>query len=76
MPVSQRGCVGRLNPQLVEVWTLGRPIHPQYFHIVEAVCGNRGSVGASLRGWSQVSGCGGVGSPLAAEFYSDTSLLG
>ena len=32
----------------VEVWTLGRPFHSLYSHIVEVVCDNPGSVGASV----------------------------
>jgi len=55
----QRGCVGHSNtyntPKLiqqvfnwVEVWTLGRPFHSLSSHILEVVCDNPGSVGASV----------------------------
>jgi len=59
LPVSQRGCVGHSNaystpkliPQVsnrVEVWTLGRPFHSLFYHILEVVCDNPGSVGESV----------------------------
>jgi len=32
----------------VEDWTLGRPFHSLYSHILEVVCDNPGSVGARM----------------------------
>ena len=47
--VSQRGSVGHSSIQFnwVEVWTHGRPFHPLHSQILEVLCDDPGSVGAS-----------------------------